>query len=190
MFDWMPKCRRCKTNSPRYPYGEFCSWECYNKHRLTLKGSKKIKCAGCGQTIAKFQTRIYCSDECKREHTGQREAITVRLRRGVMRRSDSYCVYCGDRAEHIDHVLAFSKGGTNEESNLVASCAACNMIANGRLFSSFEEKKIFILSRRKITGAPKKDIEINVLREEEFKRPAWHQWVYGGIKNKRGGGGK
>lgn len=34
--------------------------------------------------------------------------------------------YAGARTFHIDHVVAVCDGGTNDESNLVAACAACN----------------------------------------------------------------
>lgn len=48
-----------------------------------------------------------------------------------------HCAWCGglgtyrkgpdDRSWHIDHVLPVSKGGGNNPSNLVRSCATCNM---------------------------------------------------------------
>lgn len=43
------------------------------------------------------------------------------------------CPYCGEpladdgKGVHIDHVLALSKGGTDERDNLQATCAGCNL---------------------------------------------------------------
>ena len=48
------------------------------------------------------------------------------LRSFIFSRSNSQCVYCGAKAEEIDHVIAKSNGGTNSTYNLVASCRSCN----------------------------------------------------------------
>ncbi|GAA3118159.1 HNH endonuclease [Planomonospora alba] len=47
-------------------------------------------------------------------------------RTALMRRDDYRCVYCGQRAETIDHVIPRSRGGTHTWENCVASCTACN----------------------------------------------------------------
>ena len=45
------------------------------------------------------------------------------------------CVYCGEHASAFDHVRPKSRGGTDEESNLVPSCHHCNS-AKGKLLLS------------------------------------------------------
>jgi 5-methylcytosine-specific restriction endonuclease McrA len=52
-------------------------------------------------------------------------------RRGLLRRADYRCVYCGAGVEDgviltIDHVTPRELGGSNENSNLVCACMACN----------------------------------------------------------------
>ncbi|MDD4865679.1 MAG: HNH endonuclease [Mycobacterium sp.] len=47
-------------------------------------------------------------------------------REGVLRRDANTCVYCGRRAETVDHVLPKSRGGAEDWFNLVASCQSCN----------------------------------------------------------------
>ncbi len=37
------------------------------------------------------------------------------------------CVYCGSPAEHLDHVVAISKGGPDAAHNLLPACAPCNL---------------------------------------------------------------
>lgn len=37
------------------------------------------------------------------------------------------CIYCGAKAEHLDHVLPLAKGGLHSIGNLAASCAKCNL---------------------------------------------------------------
>ncbi|MFM6968230.1 MAG: HNH endonuclease [Microbacteriaceae bacterium] len=47
-------------------------------------------------------------------------------RRGVLRRDDHRCVYCGKAANTIDHVQPKSRGGADSWENLVACCVRCN----------------------------------------------------------------
>jgi 5-methylcytosine-specific restriction endonuclease McrA len=51
----------------------------------------------------------------------------VPLTRAALMRRDNYrCVYCGHKAETIDHVLPRSRGGPHTWENCVASCQDCN----------------------------------------------------------------
>ena len=47
-------------------------------------------------------------------------------RRGVLRRDEHRCAYCGGAAYTIDHVLPSSRGGRNTWLNTVAACGGCN----------------------------------------------------------------
>ena len=47
-------------------------------------------------------------------------------RRGVLRRDDHSCAYCGRAANTIDHVQPKSRGGRDTWQNLVACCLRCN----------------------------------------------------------------
>lgn len=47
-------------------------------------------------------------------------------RRGVLRRDQFKCAYCGKTANTIDHVIPRSRGGINSWENLVAACLTCN----------------------------------------------------------------
>jgi 5-methylcytosine-specific restriction endonuclease McrA len=54
------------------------------------------------------------------------------LRFTVFERDNYTCVYCGFKADginglHCDHVIPYSKGGSNDLENLVTSCPSCNM---------------------------------------------------------------
>jgi 5-methylcytosine-specific restriction endonuclease McrA len=43
------------------------------------------------------------------------------------------CVYCGDQAREIDHIVPQSKGGSDEVKNLVACCHKCNCTKNATM---------------------------------------------------------
>ncbi|WP_243224646.1 HNH endonuclease [Microbacterium sp. CIAB417] len=53
-------------------------------------------------------------------------------RRGVLRRDNQRCGYCGKAASTIDHVLPRSRGGADSWENLVACCLRCNNIKSDR----------------------------------------------------------
>jgi 5-methylcytosine-specific restriction endonuclease McrA len=56
-------------------------------------------------------------------------------RRAVLERDRHACVYCGHRADTIDHVRPRSRGGTHVWTNVVAACARCNHRKGDRLLS-------------------------------------------------------
>lgn len=60
----------------------------------------------------------------------ERQKIPSNLRWKIYARDGFACRYCGgkppDAVLHIDHVKAFSKGGTDDEANLVTACQLCN----------------------------------------------------------------
>jgi len=51
-----------------------------------------------------------------------------KLRSKLVLKQGGFCAYCGGplTVATIDHVIPRSKGGTDEESNLVAACPRCN----------------------------------------------------------------
>ncbi len=53
-------------------------------------------------------------------------------RRGVLRRDEHRCGYCGKPASTIDHVLPRSRGGRDTWENLVACCLRCNNTKSDR----------------------------------------------------------
>ena len=53
-------------------------------------------------------------------------------RRGVLRRDDQRCAYCGAHASTIDHVQPRSRGGADSWENLVACCLRCNNVKGDR----------------------------------------------------------
>ena len=53
-------------------------------------------------------------------------------RRGVLRRDNHRCGYCGASAATIDHILPRSRGGADSWENLVACCLRCNNIKGDR----------------------------------------------------------
>jgi 5-methylcytosine-specific restriction endonuclease McrA len=49
-----------------------------------------------------------------------------RLKKTILERDNYACRYCGAPATVVDHVVGVLFGGTDDPSNLVASCEPCN----------------------------------------------------------------
>lgn len=148
----------------------YCSWACIDADIKHISEIHHGPCQGCGKLIVRIDQRKYCSEECHRKSVIARVSITLAVYRLVYKRDDYLCQYCGDRAEHLDHIVPYSKGGDNSATNLVAACATCNFIAFDRQFLNFEEKKKWILKVRGIK---------QIHRTKDLKRPDWHAKVYG-----------
>jgi hypothetical protein len=57
--------------------------------------------------------------------------ITQKRRFEIFKRDDFTCKYCGGKPPEkkltLDHKVAKSKGGSDEDSNLVTACSDCNL---------------------------------------------------------------
>jgi 5-methylcytosine-specific restriction endonuclease McrA len=51
----------------------------------------------------------------------------------VLQASAYVCAYCGGRATTVDHQLPLARGGSNDVSNLLASCTRCNSRKGARV---------------------------------------------------------
>lgn len=61
------------------------------------------------------------------KYTDRRLAKSGRCtNRGVMQRDNWTCVFCGKKADTVDHVLPRSRGGEDIWENLAAACQPCN----------------------------------------------------------------
>lgn len=74
------------------------------------------------------------------------------LRLMLFGNTDGKCWYCGIDLDldtfHIDHVVPRRHGGTDDLSNLVASCPPCNMSKGANSLEQFRKKRARIESGR------------------------------------------
>ena len=66
----------------------------------------------------------------KKENKSKRPSLPRTLRYKILKRDRHTCKSCGARAPEVevevDHKVPISKGGTDDESNLVTLCKECN----------------------------------------------------------------
>lgn len=69
----------------------------------------------------------------RRGNPVQRRTIPVKVRAAVLKRDNYECVECGSPDElTLDHIWPYSKGGTDEPSNLRVLCRSCNSTKGAR----------------------------------------------------------
>ena len=90
--------------------------------------SKDFKFPG---KIVLVDPKTKLDDNSKR---GKSRSINLAVRYKILVRDNFSCVICGRSPVnnqgvilHIDHILAWSKGGTNDPSNLRVLCSDCNL---------------------------------------------------------------
>lgn len=89
--------------------------------------------------------------------------ITRRLTRNkkdaVLERDAYMCVYCGDIATVVDHILPWDWNHNDDFINLVASCSDCNSIASDKIFSGLIEKAAYIRTQRGLAKWVKREFQ-------------------------------
>ena len=74
----------------------------------------------------------------------QRSTARKRFRKDIFEAWQHRCAYCDrDKASTLDHVVPKSKGGTTARSNLVVSCACCNLSKSDLLWFSWYRSQDF-----------------------------------------------
>lgn len=121
------RCRPCRKAKPAKGAGRECP-EC--------GGAKSPQAEVCKPCRAKRQVIRAEGDgrlvRKQREHAapGIRPCERNRLL-AKWKRQGKPCIYCGERADTIDHVVPLVRGGTNYEGNLAPCCKPCNSRKGG-----------------------------------------------------------
>ncbi|MGW6173511.1 HNH endonuclease [Arthrobacter sp. NPDC055138] len=94
---------------------------------------------------------------------------TAVTRRGVLRRDNHLCAYCGKTATTVDHVRPRSRGGEDSWENLVACCLRCNNAKGDRTLAYMGWSLRF--TPRPPSGARWR------IRDLDRPAPAWSQFL-------------
>ena len=73
-------------------------------------------------------------------------SVWRRLRARVLERDQFTCSYCLEECDAdklcVDHVVPISRGGGNEDANLVACCRPCNSSKSAKLLSDWRGRRL------------------------------------------------
>jgi len=130
------ECRLCKREKPASDF-------------LAGKAKKPSStCAGCRKKLSDRHRRNYYAKlppDKRHTLTHKKRAETYGVehseysRTAIMHRWAYTCAYCPAFAEHMDHVMPLSKGGTDTESNMLPACASCNLSKGAKTLAEWAE---------------------------------------------------
>ena len=91
------------------------------------------------------------------------------LRSFLFKKYNGRCVYCGNKATEIEHVIPKSKGGTDSVHNLVIACRKCNELKGKLSLKEFGKLVGKDFSRFEPKGLPKHATIVQSARNYMFK---------------------
>jgi HNH endonuclease len=89
-------------------------------------------CAVCAEKAANLYWMQHSGEyltwpNAPRDRQNNRKTLSATKRLEIWQRDGFKCVECGSETSlTVDHILAVSKGGTNDDSNLRTLCKSCN----------------------------------------------------------------
>jgi len=75
----------------------------------------------------------YEISRAKRRAIKAKASIYVITAKDVSKIMSRPCIYCGAKAEHLEHVIPLSRGGLHSIGNLAPACAKCNLSKGAKL---------------------------------------------------------
>jgi hypothetical protein len=85
-------------------------------------------------------------------------AAWQRQRLRILERDGHVCRWCGGPADEVDHVIPAIRGGTDDPTNLAASCRPCNRSRGDRLPSEWTREPMPTTVYKKRRRRPKPTI--------------------------------
>jgi hypothetical protein len=99
-----------------------------------------------------------------------RIGISKKIRFEIFKRDGFKCQYCNASPPNVtlevDHIVPISKGGTNQEENLITACFDCNRGKSNRELNSINESLSEKTLRKKIALEQYREFQ-NVLIEQD-----------------------
>ena len=117
-----------------------------------------------------FDVAQMTSDDCL-VGTGYQQGplYQTKLRSYLFKKYNGQCVYCGNKAEEIEHINPKSKGGTNSPRNLVIACKKCNELKGKLTLKAFGKLMNKDFSHLKPKNLPKHAAIVQIARNYMVK---------------------
>ena len=132
------------------------------------------------------------SDKVKKRTQGM-NWITKKKRLAIYMRDGLSCAYCGHSVEDgarlsLDHLKPYSKGGSNDQTNLVTCCSKCNSSRQDRPWTVFANKVAGYVNVEKkqivnhINACRRRKLNTKEAAKIMARRPNWTQLVQNNYK--------
>ena len=91
--------------------------------------------------LNKYGIEFETKDENNLTIKQTRKRLTETAKKNIFNRDKYECQYCGSHDDlEIDHIIPLSKGGTNEDDNLLTACHRCNSLKGDKNLKEFIEE--------------------------------------------------
>ena len=132
LFDY--QCYICETKF------SFSDKEKLYKFEVPDAFFRKTICARCNKKIVnkkadeKFDAYFSKVSDKDPERIRHSRTISSKTKKSVWQRDQGKCVECGSKAKlEYDHIVPFSKGGSNTERNIQLLCEHCNRSKSNKI---------------------------------------------------------
>jgi 5-methylcytosine-specific restriction endonuclease McrA len=112
---------RRRKDSDHLNGGVYCSLECYRSRTAdaeVVRARQRVRIAEWRKRNRLYVSAYKRARFLPKDSVDDHDYIQVLL--------GDPCSYCGDKAESVDHIVALSRGGDNNWTNLTAACRSCN----------------------------------------------------------------
>lgn len=120
-------------------YRYFGSWKNACLKFIEYKSGEKIDV----EKPTEIKKPVNASNNKIKNAIGKTRTIPLSVRVKILNRDNFRCVFCGKSPAtdvgtklHIDHIIPFSKGGTNAPNNLQTLCEECNLGKSNQEFDN------------------------------------------------------
>lgn len=73
----------------------------------------------------------------------KRRRISAKKRAAILARDGHACFYCGSKKDlQVDHIVAFSGQGSDDDSNLATACGKCNRAKSAQSASDYQIRSL------------------------------------------------
>ena len=116
--------------------------------------------------LEKYNIPFDLLDENELDTNRIRQRLTSKAKENVLIRDKYECQYCGSHDFlEVDHIIPISKGGTNQEDNLITACSRCNNLKRDLSLKEFVEK-----NKDKINFLDRVYKKLDTLKEKEKEK--------------------
>jgi hypothetical protein len=140
---------------------------------------KPQKCSGCDHSTVVHRANGACyAESCLCGWSKDMNGATFIRSTGEYRRRQIMavpCYFCGERPETIDHLIARSKGGTSDWSNLVSACSICNGMKGDKSYDEFIAFCVSMETAVNLKTSLRRVVLFQRWKEKARKVLAWHE---------------
>lgn len=124
-------------------HAKFCCQPCSSSYNNKIKTTVENICRQCSRLFnTSSKNALYCSNICKQRNYRNKSKTETSIKTLYKKFSHLPCQICGwqDAPRDVHHILPVSKGGKNEEYNLITLCPNHHRMVHSELITETELK--------------------------------------------------